>query len=126
MLTLRYVEEHSVEKTAELTGWSKTMVKVQAWRARGIPADYVTKVYEGRPNPADLIVSGDVGLLINTPLGKLTQRDDYYIRRAALQHVALRRAAPRHAALCHAAAKLHVLSWVLRYISITFRRQYLL
>lgn len=35
VLTLRYVEEHSVEKTAELTGWSKTMVKVQAWRARG-------------------------------------------------------------------------------------------
>ena len=43
-------------------------------------------MYEGRPNPADLIVSGDVKLLINTPLGKLTQRDDYYIRRAALQH----------------------------------------
>jgi carbamoyl-phosphate synthase large subunit len=55
-------------------------------RARGIPTQFVTKVYEGRPNPADLIVSGDVGLLINTPLGKLTQRDDYYIRRAALQH----------------------------------------
>jgi RNA polymerase sigma-70 factor (ECF subfamily) len=34
VLTLRYVEEHSVERTAELTGWSKTMVKVQAWRAR--------------------------------------------------------------------------------------------
>ncbi|MEE8192766.1 MAG: carbamoyl-phosphate synthase large subunit [Gemmatimonadales bacterium] len=55
-------------------------------RARGIPAEFVTKVYEGRPNPADLIVSGKVQLLINTPLGKLTQRDDYYIRRAALQH----------------------------------------
>jgi carbamoyl-phosphate synthase large subunit len=55
-------------------------------RARGIPTEFVTKVYEGRPNPADLIVSGDVKLLINTPLGKLTQRDDYYIRRAALQH----------------------------------------
>jgi RNA polymerase sigma-70 factor (ECF subfamily) len=34
VLTLRYVEEHSVERTAELTGWSETMVKVQAWRAR--------------------------------------------------------------------------------------------
>jgi RNA polymerase sigma-70 factor (ECF subfamily) len=34
VLTLRYVEDHSVEKTAELTGWSQTMVKVQAWRAR--------------------------------------------------------------------------------------------
>jgi len=54
--------------------------------ARGIPAERVLKVYEGRPNPADLIVSGEVQLLINTPLGKLTQRDDYFIRRTALQH----------------------------------------
>jgi len=52
----------------------------------GIPAERVLKVYEGRPNPSDLIVSGEVQLLINTPLGKLTQRDDYYIRRTALQH----------------------------------------
>jgi RNA polymerase sigma-70 factor (ECF subfamily) len=34
VLTLRYVEDHSVEKTAQLTGWSQTMVKVQTWRAR--------------------------------------------------------------------------------------------
>ncbi len=53
---------------------------------RGIPAERVAKVYEGRPNATDLIVSGDVQLLINTPLGKLTQRDDYIIRRTALQH----------------------------------------
>jgi carbamoyl-phosphate synthase large subunit len=54
-------------------------------RARGIPADRVLKVHEGRPNPVDLMVSGQVQLLINTPLGKLTQRDDYTLRRAALQ-----------------------------------------
>ncbi len=55
-------------------------------RARGIPAERVFKVYEGRPNAIDLIVSGAVQLLINTPLGKLTQQDDYAIRHAALQH----------------------------------------
>ncbi|HSM16781.1 MAG TPA: hypothetical protein VK845_07270, partial [Gemmatimonadales bacterium] len=33
----------------------------------------------------DHIVSGDIQLLINTPLGKLTQYDDYMIRRTALQ-----------------------------------------
>jgi len=55
-------------------------------RGRGIPAGRVLKVYEGRPNAVDLIVSGEVQLLINTPLGKLTQRDDYIIRRTALQH----------------------------------------
>jgi carbamoyl-phosphate synthase large subunit len=53
---------------------------------RGIPVETVLKVYEGRPNAADLIVSGAVQLLINTPLGKLTAKDDYLIRRTALQH----------------------------------------
>ncbi len=33
-LTLRYIENLSVEQTAELTGWTRAMVKVQAWRAR--------------------------------------------------------------------------------------------
>ena len=34
VLTLLYLEERSVAETAELTGWSETMVKVQAHRAR--------------------------------------------------------------------------------------------
>jgi carbamoyl-phosphate synthase large subunit len=55
-------------------------------RAHGVPTERVLKVHEGRPNAIDLIVSGEVQLLINTPLGKLTQRDDYSIRRTALQH----------------------------------------
>src|SRR6058998_466365 len=55
-------------------------------RARGIPAELVAKVHEGRPNAIDLIVSGEVHLLINTPLGKFTQADDYAIRRTALVH----------------------------------------
>ncbi|NOT07422.1 MAG: carbamoyl-phosphate synthase large subunit [Gemmatimonadales bacterium] len=53
---------------------------------RGIPTERVLKVYEGRPNAVDLVVSGKVQLLINTPLGKLTQQDDYILRQAALQH----------------------------------------
>ena len=43
-------------------------------------------MHEGRPNAIDLLVSGQIQLLINTPLGKLSQQDDYAIRRAALQH----------------------------------------
>jgi carbamoyl-phosphate synthase large subunit len=53
---------------------------------RGVPSGLVAKVYESRPNILDLIVSGGVQLLINTPLGKLTQRDDYLIRRSAITH----------------------------------------
>ncbi len=55
-------------------------------RQRGILAERVLKVYEGRPNAIDLIVSGEIHLLVNTPLGKLTQQDDYNMRRAALVH----------------------------------------
>ncbi|HLB54082.1 MAG TPA: carbamoyl-phosphate synthase large subunit, partial [Gemmatimonadales bacterium] len=50
----------------------------------GIPVETVRKVHEGQPNVVDLIVSGQVQLLVNTPLGKLTQRDDYILRQAAL------------------------------------------
>ena len=34
VLDLRYMEHHSVAETAQLTGWTQSMVKVQAWRAR--------------------------------------------------------------------------------------------
>ena len=51
---------------------------------RCIPVDSVFKVNEGRPNMADRIISGEVALLINTPLGKQSQFDDYATRRAAI------------------------------------------
>jgi carbamoyl-phosphate synthase large subunit len=54
--------------------------------SRGVPAARVAKVHEGRPNALDLVATGSVQLLINTPLGKLTQRDDYLLRRAAIEH----------------------------------------
>jgi carbamoyl-phosphate synthase large subunit len=50
----------------------------------GIPCERVFKVGEGRPNIVDHIVSGDVALLVNTPLGKQSQYDDYAMRRAAI------------------------------------------
>ncbi len=53
-------------------------------RARGIPAERVFKVGEGRPHILDLLVSGEIALLINTPLGKKSQFDDYAMRRGAI------------------------------------------
>jgi carbamoyl-phosphate synthase large subunit len=53
-------------------------------RARGIPADRIFKVHEGRPNCLDMIVNRDAKLLINTPLGKHAQVDDYLLRQAAI------------------------------------------
>jgi carbamoyl-phosphate synthase large subunit len=55
-------------------------------RARGIPSDTVMKLHEGRPNAIDFIVNGEVHLLINTPLGKHSQQDDYTMRQAAVAH----------------------------------------
>ncbi len=52
--------------------------------ARGIPCGAALKLHEGRPNLLDLLLSGDLQLLINTPLGKHAQHDDYEIRRAAV------------------------------------------
>ncbi|MEE8572972.1 MAG: carbamoyl-phosphate synthase large subunit [Gemmatimonadota bacterium] len=53
-------------------------------RGRGVPCQSVLKVHEGRPNIMDLLLSGDIQLLLNTPLGKHAQQDDYMIRRAAI------------------------------------------
>jgi carbamoyl-phosphate synthase large subunit len=55
-------------------------------RGRGVPARAVLKVHEGRPNCYDLLVNGDVQLLINTPLGKHSQIDDYRLRQGAILH----------------------------------------
>ena len=52
----------------------------------GIPAKHVLKLYEGRPNIADLIANGDIQLIINTPAGKDSVTDDSYIRKAAIKH----------------------------------------
>jgi carbamoyl-phosphate synthase large subunit len=53
-------------------------------RGCGVPVDRVFKVHEGRPHGIDLIVNGEVQLLINTPLGKNAQQDDYALRQAAI------------------------------------------
>jgi carbamoyl-phosphate synthase large subunit len=53
-------------------------------QSRGVPCDRVFKLHEGRPHGIDLIVNGDIQLLINTPMGKDAQVDDYRLRQAAI------------------------------------------
>jgi carbamoyl-phosphate synthase large subunit len=55
-------------------------------RGRGVPAERVFKVHEGRPNGIDLILNGQVQLLINTPVGKHAYQDDFALRQAAVAH----------------------------------------
>ena len=50
----------------------------------GVPAERIFKVNEGRPDIVDMIMSGRAQLLVNTPLGKKSQYDDFRMRRAAI------------------------------------------
>lgn len=58
----------------------------QALAAAGLPVAAVYKVNEGRPNVVDLIKTGKLQLIINTPLGRKSFYDERAIRRAAVRH----------------------------------------
>jgi carbamoyl-phosphate synthase large subunit len=74
----------------ELTEMGFKLVATRGTRAAlgaaGVPAEKAYKVNEGRPNVVDLIKSGSLSLLINTPLGRASRVDDKAIRRAAVQY----------------------------------------
>jgi carbamoyl-phosphate synthase large subunit len=57
-----------------------------ALEAAGVPAEPVYKVNEGRPNIVDLIKTGKVDMVINTPLGRESFYDEKSIRRAAIRY----------------------------------------
>jgi carbamoyl-phosphate synthase large subunit len=52
----------------------------------GIEVEPVYKVNEGRPNIVDLVKTGKVDLVINTPLGRESFYDEKSIRRAAVRY----------------------------------------
>ena len=54
--------------------------------AAGLAVTAVLKVHEGRPNVEDAIRSGQIQLIINTPIGRQAAHDDRYLRRAALDY----------------------------------------
>ncbi len=51
---------------------------------RGVPVGAVNKVGEGKPNAADLLKAGTLRLVINTPMGRKSQRDEASIRCQAI------------------------------------------
>jgi len=51
-----------------------------------IGSKVIRKLQEGRPNIVDGIMNGEIALVINTPVGKASQFDDSYIRKAAVKH----------------------------------------
>ncbi len=67
-------------KLSSTSGTAKTLRQV------GIKVEEIAKVRQGRPNVVDLIKSGKIGLIINTPMGGRARSDGYYIRTAAAKH----------------------------------------
>ena len=57
-----------------------------ALKTAGIEVEPIYKVNEGRPNIVDLIKTGKVNLVINTPLGRESFYDEKSIRRAAIRY----------------------------------------
>ena len=51
----------------------------------GVKAEEVKKLKEGRPNMMDIILNGEVDLIINTPIGSERADDDSYLRKAAIK-----------------------------------------
>lgn len=47
--------------------------------------DTIRKVSQGSPNIRDAVVNGDIDLIVNTPSGKQSADDGYYIRRMAIE-----------------------------------------
>jgi len=55
-------------------------------KEHGIPSEHILKMHEGRPNIVDGIMNKEIGLIINTPSGRLSKYDDSYIRKAAIKY----------------------------------------
>jgi carbamoyl-phosphate synthase large subunit len=55
-----------------------------ALQKAGLPVQSVYKVNEGTPSIVDRILSGEVQIIVNTPLGKATRFDEYAIGRNAI------------------------------------------
>jgi carbamoyl-phosphate synthase large subunit len=58
----------------------------KAFRKAGVPSKLINKVNQGRPNSLDLIINGEIQLIINTPFGKVSRYDEYVIGRVAIAH----------------------------------------
>jgi carbamoyl-phosphate synthase large subunit len=55
-------------------------------KKQGIEATIINKVSEGRPHIVDYIKNGDIQMVINTSVGRISSRDAYHIRRGALTY----------------------------------------
>ncbi len=88
------VADRDKEKVTELArGFLRMGFRIYAttgtyrfFKGKGIEAEHVLKISEGRPHVVDLMKNGQIHLVINTPTGKREISDAYFIRRAAVHY----------------------------------------
>jgi len=51
----------------------------------GIPSERINKIHESRPNIVDAIMSREIQMVVNTPVGRWSKVDDSYIRKNAIR-----------------------------------------
>jgi carbamoyl-phosphate synthase large subunit len=61
-----------------------TLGTAEHLRRHKLPCSVVNKVKEGRPHVVDLLLNGEIALMINTTVGAQAIRDSFSIRRTAL------------------------------------------
>jgi carbamoyl-phosphate synthase large subunit len=91
LITVAEPDKKSIAETAEL--FSKIGFNILATKGthkylveKGIKAEHILKVHEGRPNIVDAIKNKQIQLIVNTPVGKRSQYDDSYIRKSAIKY----------------------------------------
>ena len=84
-------KRHLIALARDLTAAGLKLIATRgsaaAIAAAGMEVEAVYKVNEGRPNIVDLIKTGKVNLIINTPLGRESFYDERSIRRAAVRYM---------------------------------------
>lgn len=83
-------KDQMIEVARDLAGMGFGVVATKGTAAflqsKGIQAEEVLKVHEGRPNIVDLLKNGEINLVMNTPAGKQSEFDDSYIRKNAIKN----------------------------------------
>ena len=75
-----------IAKKAEELGFELVATRGTANAVKDyVKIDKIRKISQGSPNIRDAILNGEIGLIINTPSGKQSADDGYYIRRMAVE-----------------------------------------
>lgn len=88
-ISVRDSDKNSIQdivEKAENLGFELVATKGTAEAVESyVNIDTIRKVSQGSPNIRDAVVNGDIDLIVNTPSGKQSADDGYYIRRMAIE-----------------------------------------